>query len=393
MSRTTKAAQMLLDGRRIKWTLEQREQVDQRRVGIDWLRFTLPLDAVVRSERSNLPQDLTYVSCLDKRGRELVMDARNSDADLDYSSAHHVAAAGARIVCETLGRFAVGVVEDRGMDYYTARAAITFAGETVGYVLAGGKSSQQAGTVHVNLFGSAMVNVSADSLARIKALIDQSNGWITRVDMCLDLWQGYGVQDVRTAYLAGEFDVRGKRPKQEEHGSWTSGHSRTFQVGSRETGKVFRGYEKGDQLFGHEAKDPWVRFEVEVRNNQRVITTDVLTRPADFFAGAYPFCARVLEEIDQQAARELIPTRQKVADKTAEAAVTKLSRWVRDAAMPAVIAVFEHGGDLLGELISQEKHRVARRLRGFDIGQVSSAFEKVAAAFAPAVSPLTIGAH
>jgi len=392
VSNNTKAAQMLLDGRRIKWTLEQREQQDQRRVGVDWLRCTLPLDAIVKSERSQLPQDLTYLSCLDKRTRDLVRDARNADADLDYSSAHKVAAAGARIVCDTLGRFEVGAVEDRGMDYYTARAAISFAGETVGYVLAGGKSAQQAGTVHINLFGSAMVNVGANALARLKALIDDAKGWITRVDLCLDLWSGYGVQEVRTAYLDGEFDVRGKRPKQQEHGSWTSGHSRTFEVGSRETGKVFRGYEKGDQLFGHEAKDPWVRFEVEVRNNQRVISTDVLVRPADFFAGAYPFCARILEEITEEAAREVIPTRAKVADKTAEAAVTRVSRWVRDVAMPSVRAVFEHGGDLLADLISHEQHRTPRRLAGFEQTRIREAFEKVAAAFAPAVTLSTTGA-
>ncbi|MEW6706472.1 MAG: replication initiation factor domain-containing protein [Pseudomonadota bacterium] len=385
--------QAVLAGRKVKWTLEQLERENQQRVRIDWLRFTLPLDAVVKSERSGLPKDLTYLDCLDKRARDLVRETRGADAD-DYSSAHKVAEAGARMLCEALGCFEVGVVETRGMDYYTARTAISFAGETVGFVLAGGKSSNQASTVHVNLFGSALLHVSHAKLQRVRDWIELSNGWITRVDLALDLWTDWSVQDARQAYLDGEFKVRGKQPSQREHGSWTLGHSRTFEVGSRDTGKLARMYEKGDEQFGHEANDPWVRLEVEFRNNHRVIDTAVIARPADFFAGAYPFCARVLDAVEVRAQVSVMVTTPEVADRTAEAAVTRLARWVRDTAMPSVLAVFKRTDGLFENLmrLEDDKGRIPKRIRGFDDSSISAAFEKVAAALAPPLAPSATGA-
>jgi len=377
----TADASPVLAGQKIKWTLEQIEQTNQNRVRLDWLRFTVPLGAVCKRESSLV--DLTELDLMDQRGRDLVRAATVVDAD-PYTSAHAVAAAGARQIAELLScGIVAGPVEEKGMDYYSARATLVFAGETVGMVLAGGKSSNQAGTVHVNLFGSAMLHIPMLRLQEVQKYIQCENGWITRADLSVDVWTGHNVVDVERAYVAGEFDVRGKRPKDAVAGSWTSGHSRTFYVGSRGTGKLFRAYEKGDELFGPEANMEWLRYEVELRSNHRVIDLDILTRPADFFAGCYSFCQRVLVDIGVQVEGQRIPTLPEVADVTAEAAVTRVARWVRRTAMPAIIAVFDMGGDLLGDLIESERHRLPRRLAGIAPDVLLSSFQKVAAAFAP----------
>lgn len=388
-------AKPILAGAKVKWTLEQLEQSNPGRVRLDWLRFTVPLDAVIQREPSM--QDLTPLDLLDQPARDVVRMA-NGVEDHRYTTSRAVARAGAAQLVELLAcGFEVGPVDDKGMDFYTARASLMFEGAVVGQVLAGGKETNQSSTVHINLHGAALLQMSAGALQRIHRFVSQAKGWLTRVDLSLDVWSGHRVEDVEAAYMSGEFDVRGKRPGQRHHGSWSLGHSRTYEVGSRATGKMFRGYEKGHQLFGvdlsaeHGAAQ-WLRYEVELRSNHRVLELDLLTRPADFFAGAYGFCARVLEELDVQASAQRILTDPELKDTTAEAAAARVVRYVKNTAGPALVALFDLGGDLIADVIESERHRLPRRLKGFSVDAVRAALEKVAQAMAPARSPSFIGA-
>lgn len=375
-------------GQRVKFTLEQIERSNPGRVRLDWLRFTLPLDAVVQAEPALV--DVTVLETLDQKGRDLVRRAHSAEPEV-YTTSHAVANAGARQLVSLLGCLEVGQ-SLRGMDFYSARTELLFAGECVGHVLAGGKSAQQAGTVHFNIWGQAMLVIPLAKLAEIRSFIETAGGRITRADLSLDVWTGLDIRDVEIDYTLGMFDVRGKRPGQRNVGSWTLMHSRTFEVGSRATGKLCRVYEKGDQLFGPEANSEWVRCEVEFRDNHRVIDLDVLTRPADFFAGAYPFCDRLLDEQEIQASAEVIRTTPELADKTAEAKVTRVVRWIKNTAAPSLVAAFDLGGDLLAEIIDSERHRMPRRLLGIDPAQLRATFEKVARAIAPAPAPAFFGA-
>lgn len=384
----TVEARPVLDGQKVKWTLEQIEQSNQSRVRLDWLRFTVPLDAVIRSDNELF--DLTVVDLLDKRGRDLVRMSRGVDPEA-YTTAHKVSHAGACLLVELLGCLTVGAVEEKGMDYYSARTALMHEGAVVGWCLAGAKAANQAGTVHFNLFGSAMLEIPMDRLPRIAEFVSQSNGRITRADLSLDVWTGHRIEDVRSAYLAGEFDVRGKRPGQREHGSWTLGHSRTFEVGSRATGKMFRGYEKGHEQFGPEVPSEWLRYEVELRDNHRVIDVDVLTRPADYFAGTYGFCARVLADMQVSAEAQTIKTTPELKDVNAEASVVRVVRWLRRTAAPAMVAALRHC-DVLETIFDSEAHRVPRRLLGIGPELLRASFVKVAEALAPAPAPSFIGA-
>lgn len=372
---------LILDGRQIKLTLERDRTARPGLVRVDWLRFTLPSDAVNRMDWG-LPPDLSWADLMStrdgQRGRDIVRQSRKAGMSEVPDKAVHVAVAGAQWLCRLCPSLSVGPADPRGQDFYTARCALQVEGEVVGYVMAGSTRFNQASTVHFNIWGSACLALQPGELERVADHLETYGGWITRVDLALDAFVGHDVTVTRDAYLAGEFDNRGKRPNQTEHGSWTSGHSRTFEVGSRNTGKLLRVYEKGDQLFGPEANDPWVRYEVEFRNNQRILEPEVLRHPEQFFAGAYSFAARILAQLVDEVEPVKLPTFNQLKDKTVDAAVTRVTRWLLASAAPAIVAAFDHGGDLLAHVIESQRHRIAGRLKGFKLPDVSAAFSKLA---------------
>lgn len=132
---------------------------------------------------------------------------------------------------------------------------------------------------------------------------------LTRVDLAVDCLEGeFSVEDARDWYLADDFraGTSGAMPRHSLIGDWLGQpkHGRTLEVGRRENGKMCRVYEKGRQL-GDQAS-AWTRFEVELRNNDRDLPMDILTRPDVYFVGAYKCLERVLD-----AAGERIATHQK----------------------------------------------------------------------------------
>lgn len=388
-------AQALLVGQTLKTTLERVHLDQPSPVRIDWCRFTVPLDAIVKRDVA-LPVDTTALSVMERPARELALAARIADTG-DYTGAMHVSKSGATWICELLGALEVGAVEDKGMDFYTARTALVHEGQTVGMVLAGGKSAAQAGTVHFNLFGEATLHVSHEKWCALADWLRLVGGVLTRVDTSLDLFDGLDMREVLQSWHRGSFDVRGKRPKENMVGAWESGESRTVTFGKRETGKCCRVYEKGDQLFGPEANDPWVRVECEFRSNHRVIDPEILVSPADYFAGAYPFCEALLADLHVLAEPVAIKT---VADaavallvKTAEAGAFVSSRWFDRTVGATYRMVVEHAPEaMLIALFDRNAGRVPKRLKGFTLPQLSAAFATVAEGLAPSSVPSVNGA-
>lgn len=64
---------------------------------------------------------------------------------------------------------------------------------------------------------------------------------------------------------------------------------KTLYIGSRESGKLLRIYEKGKQL--GDMKSKWVRWEVELHSSQRVIPLDAMVKPSEYLAATYPALA------------------------------------------------------------------------------------------------------
>lgn len=373
-------AKPVLDGNRLKWTLEQVRAGDPGLVRLDWLRFTLPLDAVCRGVDGLA--DLEPLDLVDQRTKDLMREIRGTE--VVYTTGPAVAREGARRLVELLGDgFACGLGEARGMDFYSSRCGVLRQGEEVAVVLSGSQKVGQAGTVHFNLYGSCMLWIGRDVYEKLHNWITSEGGQITRVDLALDVFDGADVAQAQDAYLAGDFDVRGKRPGQRNIGSWALHHSRTFEVGGREAGKLMRCYEKGDQVFGHEANDPWVRYEVEIRNNNRVIDPAVLQRPGDFFAGAYPFCESLLSQEKAAFVAQAIPRTPRLQEATAEGECTRVVRWLANAAAPTVAAVLHYAGDAFEQIVLNNTWRTPSRLVGFSPAELQQAFQKVASAFIP----------
>jgi DNA relaxase NicK len=69
---------------------------------------------------------------------------------------------------------------------------------------------------------------------------------------------------------------------------------RSLYIGSRESGKLLRVYEKGKQMGN--PKDKWVRWELELHSSQRVIPLDSMVKPSEYLAGAYPALSFLNEE-------------------------------------------------------------------------------------------------
>jgi phage replication initiation protein len=103
------------------------------------------------------------------------------------------------------------------------------------------------------------------------------------------------LDDMPGWYEGGKFNAGGRRPTYKVEGDWFTdlGAGRTFYVGRRQNGKYCRVYEKGKQLGNCES--PWVRFEVELHNVDRVIPYDIVMRPSEYFSGCYPVCESLVD--------------------------------------------------------------------------------------------------
>jgi len=218
------------------------------------------------------------------------------------------------------GIFGFGVTRDLHVkrDFYLAAWEL---GDGYGYVAIGGAS--QRGTMLVNLTGQGCLAAKVGWEGRLHDFLSNTAArpTITRVDLAHDCMQGeYTVDQADQWYDDGLFTLSGRRPGHEHRGDWRNptGKGRSLYVGSRKNGKMCRVYEKGMEQ-GDETS-PWVRFEVEVRNDKRVIPLNVLIDPSGYFVGAYP-CLRFL---DKGRTPERIEIKRKAAEINVDASLQNI---------------------------------------------------------------------
>ena len=150
----------------------------------------------------------------------------------------------------------------------------------------------------------ALLSLSGDGCALVEDwdaltvwLRDWCDARITRWDGAVDDYEGlHSVNDAATNYQTGAFKCGGRQPGHSLRGDWLDpkGQGRTFYVGNRKNGKLFRVYEKGMQL--GDPTSPWTRHEVELHNVDREIPWEVLWQPGKYVSGAYPYLSWVNEE-------------------------------------------------------------------------------------------------
>jgi DNA relaxase NicK len=194
--------------------------------------------------------------------------------------------------------------------------------------------------------GWSMWSMSGDGCAWVKdwgrvmdVCTERLQGFeLKRVDVALDRFDGSHWEDVDAAWKAGDFcpPTGGKKPKAKPIDSRRAEDGRTYYVGNRESAKFYRGYEKGMQILGPmmaaaEARDPdaydwekhffatdaritvddsgnasvfqfelrdWWRDEIEFKPVDSPLPLDLVEQRDQYFAGAYPYLAKVLPTAD-----------------------------------------------------------------------------------------------
>ncbi len=155
----------------------------------------------------------------------------------------------------------------------------------------------QRGTALLSIPGEGCAFV-ADWNAVVALFRDELHGRITRWDGAVDDFEGtHSVENAVALYRQGGFNCGGNLPSSCVQGDWLgSGKAgRTLYVGKRANGKLLRIYEKGRQQ--GDPDSPWVRWELELHNVDRVIPWEVLLEPGRYVAGSYGCMAWVHDEM------------------------------------------------------------------------------------------------
>lgn len=156
----------------------------------------------------------------------------------------------------------------------------------VGFFAYGGN----CGAIYFQITGEGCGRVACWN--ELADLLDSCDARIKRIDIAHDDYHGetLSIDWARQQYHSGGFKPsRGISPKSRMISDEGSGDGCTYYVGSRESGKMARIYEKGKQLGDNLSS--WVRFEVEWRATHRDLPVQMLRDPSAYFIGAYPCCA------------------------------------------------------------------------------------------------------
>lgn len=374
----TRPSALVLDGNEVKLRLQAERACTKTPVHIDWVRFT-----VIRRNAPFVPADLllpratSAVRLCDEdfaaRKLEQVLRAI-PDADFDAAAQ---ALDLAQTVADAMGPdFAVAAEQRKGHDFYRFRWSIERNGAEcgwVGYLASGDSPRQQAQsrTIHCNLYGAACTFAAPGWNDRLANICDERNADLTRCDLALDFFDGIegGILRIEQDYDGGLMDVGGRHLVCNHQGDWSksSKGARSFYVGSKEAGKQTNAYEKGDQLFGV-GVSRWLRIELRYGNKLRVLSADMLRRPADFFAGASDWHALMLAEADALlVCPEPVKTTPRLALETVEAEAVRSLRWFNEVAAPTCAALWDHVGDAFLEFVTNKK--APGRMRNFSFSE------------------------
>jgi phage replication initiation protein len=387
---------LVLEGSEIKVRIEAERAEHKTPVHVDWVRFTC-------FRRSTVPTFLTledqfpvydfetanelYAQQRRDQIKRMIEKAKAEHNDPQFSDAMSQALDLAKEVCAALGSdFTIKPEIKNGRDFYKYQWSIE-RNETecgwVGFLSATSSPSKMAqdATLHVNLYGSACTFASPGWNHRIAELIDLHEANLTRADLALDFFDGLpggrDLESVKDEYLAGLLNSGGKKLKCRMVGDWANGAERSFYIGSKGAGKETNVYEKGDQLFGVESKNPWVRIELRYGNKLRVLPSDLLRRPADFFAGASDWHESQLLQANSEFSPQKVPTLKALPVQTIEAEVTRLCRWALRVAGPTLTTLVKFATESALFEVCAEKKQKPGRLQKFNDSELSKAFQSV----------------
>lgn len=211
-----------------------------------------------------------------------------------------------------------------------------------------------ADTVFLQLPGDACARVTDWHV--MADFIAHRAGHLTRCDLAFDDLAGVNsLAHAVSLYQAGAFRMAlgGRQPSASTAGNWldqadTAG--RTLYVGKAKNGKMLRVYQKGKQL--GDPASPWVRWEAQLTDRDRVLPLAMLTDPAGFFRGAYPALAFVQGEACRIATRK---AQERIS-------VEKLTRHCREAYGPLLDVLVRSGASAAQVIERVRRDALPRRL-------------------------------
>lgn len=224
--------------------------------GIDWISLTMP--------------DIVF---FDYTTKEL------TDTDRYNAIVRNVS----HVLTDIMG-FGVSHANPTGRNFYDASYTLE---HNAGLVCIGGQNN----TVMITINGTGCTYGKKGWEGHLHAWLSlfapMAN--ITRIDLVKDL-----INSDKDIYWfdkqddLGGFSFIGRKPKVERRGNWKrpDGKGLTLYIGSRESSKFCRIYEKGKQL--GDKYSNWLRVEVELKQKTVHIDFDVLLHPAKYFLACYP---------------------------------------------------------------------------------------------------------
>jgi phage replication initiation protein len=223
---------------------------------IDWLNFTVLEDTWFRTAREHMISN-----------DEIVIEA-----------SRHL---------EKIFGFGITAKRETGMNFYKESWVL---GDDMGFVCFGG----QRATMLITLNGQGCTNAVEGWQARLYDFLTRTaiRPSISRIDLAHDDIEGkyLSVDWAEAQWSVGGYTARagGRAPSIECVGNWhrPSGAGRTLYIGTRTSGKFCRFYEKGKKE--GDATSSWCRAEVEFKSSDRILPLEMLVRPSEYFAGAYP---------------------------------------------------------------------------------------------------------
>lgn len=378
MTRPAKNA-LVLDGSEVKYRLLAERALSKTSVHVDWVRFT----CLLRNTPAPLVENLfpLSTSIWDSNARQAEFQKIFRELpDSDFAASTQAFNL-ATDVAKTLGAdYSVAPEIRKGHDFYRFRWSIERNGSECGWVgfLSSGDSPRQQSqsrTIHCNIYGAACTFAEHGWNLRLADLVDDLDADITRADLALDFFDGIpgGIESVRQDYIDGLCNVGGKKLKCNQIGDWCNNRERSFYFGSKEAGKQTNVYEKGHQLFGVESGSEWLRAELRYGNKLRVLSADILRRPADFFAGASDWHQAMLLLADQLAQPEPVRCNGRLALETVSAEVTRNLRWMLNTASATLAVVINNlDTEKLWDFIGHSK--LPGRLQKFSQSEIKKAY-------------------
>jgi len=229
-------------------------------------------------------------------------------------------------------------------------------GVQYGLLAFGGKL--QRGTLHISLNAHACARIT--DWHKLGTWGKEQQAVIKRLDLAHDDLQGatFSIEKMVEWYAQGKFKAGGRQPASFLHGDWLvtgSPSGRTMEIGKRVNGKMLRIYEKGKQL--GDGVSPWVRVELELRGENRLIPWDAVSAPGKYLAGSYP-CLNFLT-----LKQEKIKTLSKAATISYERSVAHARLMVGKLVNVMMKTNCGDANEVVGKL---KRDGVPQRLKGYD---------------------------